>query len=193
MDTPEMLCMLIAKLPGGLIDRWNRNVQAIRKRHLREPDLQDLINFVEEETVLMNDPLFSREALHESIKHPERSTHLKARKRKNCYTKADQKTVEQTVTVASIKCKFCDGNHDLDDCQFYREIAVDDRSSFVKKTDYVMVAMQKSHQNIQRDLQKTEEFVKYVREGIQQDYTVTRQRTRNLQMRLRLTIKMKLQ
>ena len=133
MDTPEMLCMLIAKLPGGLIDRWNRNVQAIRKRHLREPDLQDLINFVEEETVLMNDPLFSREALHESIKHPERSTHLKARKRKNCYTKADQKTVEQTVTVASIKCKFCDGNHDLDDCQFYREITVDDRSSFLKK------------------------------------------------------------
>ena len=56
-----------------------------------------------------------------------------------------------------------------------------------------MVAMQKSHQNIQRDLAQTEEFVKYVREGIQQDYTVTRQRTRNLQMRLRLTIKMKLQ
>ena len=31
MDTTEMMCMLIAKLPGGLIDRWNRNVQAIRK------------------------------------------------------------------------------------------------------------------------------------------------------------------
>ena len=66
MDTPEMLCMLIAKLPGGLIDRWNRNVQAIRKRPLRKPDLQDLAK---------------------------------------CYTKADQKTVEQTVTVASIKCR----------------------------------------------------------------------------------------
>ena len=51
MDAPEMLGMLIAKLPGGLIDRWNRNVQVIRKEHLREPDLQDLIKFVEEETV----------------------------------------------------------------------------------------------------------------------------------------------
>ena len=58
-----MLYMLIAKLPGGLMDRWTRKVQAIRKRHLREPDLQDLIKFVEEETVLMNNPLFSREAL----------------------------------------------------------------------------------------------------------------------------------
>ena len=104
MDTPEMLCMLIAKLPGGLIDRWNRNVQAIRKRNLHKPDLQDLIKF-EEETVLMNNPLFSREVLNEYTKHPERSTHVKARKLKNCYTKADQKTVEQTVTVASIKCR----------------------------------------------------------------------------------------
>ena len=133
IDTPEMLCMLIAKLPGGLIDRWNKNVQAVRKRYLHEPDIQDLINFVEEETVLMNDPLFSREALREYTKHPERSTHLQARKRKNFYTKTDQKTVEQTVTVASIKCKFCDRNHDLDDCQFYRELTVDDRSSFLKK------------------------------------------------------------
>ena len=94
--------MLIAKLPGRLIDRWNRNVEVIRKRHLREPDLQDLIKFVEEETVLMNDPLISRETLHEYTKYPERSTHVKARKLKNCYTKADQKTVE----VARIKCKF---------------------------------------------------------------------------------------
>ena len=51
MDTPEMLCRLTATFPGGLIDRWNRNVQTIRRRHLREPDLQDLNKFVEEETV----------------------------------------------------------------------------------------------------------------------------------------------
>ena len=136
MDTPEVLCLLIAKLPGGLMDRWNRKVQAIRKGHLSEPDLQDLIKFVEEETVLMNDPLFSRETLYEYTKHPEKSTHVNARKLKNCYGKADEKNemaVEQTKILASTKCKFCDGNHDLDDCQFYHGITVDDRSSFLKK------------------------------------------------------------
>ena len=56
-----------------------------------------------------------------------------------------------------------------------------------------MVVMQKSHQNIQSDHAQTEEFVTYVRESIQQDYMVTRQRTRNLQIRLRLMMKMKLQ
>ena len=29
--------------------------------------------------------------------------------------------------------QICDGNDDLDDCQFYREITVDDRNSFLKK------------------------------------------------------------
>ena len=49
LDTPEMLCILISKLPGGLIDRWNRTVQAIRRKQRREPDLQDLIQLVEKE------------------------------------------------------------------------------------------------------------------------------------------------
>ena len=52
---------------------------------------------------------------------------------KNCYTKADEKTVEQTKTVASQNCKLCDENQDLDSCQFYCEITVDDRSSYFKK------------------------------------------------------------
>ena len=53
--------------------------------------------------------------------------------------------------------------------------------------------MQKSHQNIQPNHAQTEELAKYIRESVQQDYMVTRQKTRNLQMGLRLTIKIKLQ
>ena len=68
LDTPGMLCMLILKLSGELMDRWNKTVKAIRRKQIRELDLQDSIQFVEKETTLMNDPLFSREALHEYIK-----------------------------------------------------------------------------------------------------------------------------
>ena len=56
------------------MNTWNRKVHVIRKMHLHEPDLQDLIKFEEAETVLMNGPLFSRETLHEYTKHPEKST-----------------------------------------------------------------------------------------------------------------------
>ena len=62
MGTPDMLHIMIAKLFGGLMGRWNRTVHTIRKKYYWESDLQDLVRFV---TVLMNGPLFSREALHE--------------------------------------------------------------------------------------------------------------------------------
>ena len=50
LDNPEILC---------LVDRWNRKVQNIRRRELREPDLTDFVQFVEEEKLLMNDSQFS--------------------------------------------------------------------------------------------------------------------------------------
>ena len=63
LETPETLCVLASKLPGSLRDRWNRTVQGIRKSFGREPCLSDFSGFVKEETILVNDPIFSREAV----------------------------------------------------------------------------------------------------------------------------------
>ena len=43
-------------------DRSNRNVQN-QEGQMREPRLIDLTNFIEDEITLVNNPLFSREAL----------------------------------------------------------------------------------------------------------------------------------
>ena len=85
-----MLRMLISKLPGGLTDRWNRTEQAIRRKLIREPDIQNLIQFVEE-TTLMNDLLFSRDTLHEYTKGPEKQNQRRLKQMKNCFVKADKK------------------------------------------------------------------------------------------------------
>ena len=90
LGTLEMLCTLISKLPGGLMDRRNKTVQAIRRKQIREPDLQDLIQFVEEETTLVNDLLFSREALHEYTKGPGKQNQRRLKQMKKCFTKADK-------------------------------------------------------------------------------------------------------
>ena len=37
----------------------------IKKHHRKDPDLEDFIMYIEEETMLMSDPLFSQEALPE--------------------------------------------------------------------------------------------------------------------------------
>ena len=54
---------------------------------------------------------------------------------KSCFVKADKKkdACESSGLKSSLKCKFCDGYHDFDDCQFYYEISIEDRSSFLKK------------------------------------------------------------
>ena len=50
-------------LPGGIIERWNRKVLTIRRCQVREPTLDDMTDFIEEETILMKENKFSREAL----------------------------------------------------------------------------------------------------------------------------------
>ena len=73
------------------MSRWIRTVQAIRRNQRREADLQDLIQFVEEKSILMNDLSFSKEALHQYTKSPEKQKRKKLKQMKNCFTKADKK------------------------------------------------------------------------------------------------------
>ena len=63
IDTPEMMCLVLSKLPGNSREKWNRTVLKIRRRHLREPDFADLIHFVDDEATFTNDPLFLKDAL----------------------------------------------------------------------------------------------------------------------------------
>ena len=72
INSSDMLCTLILKLPMSFGDRWNRRVHFTRKNQLREPDLADLIKFVDEETELPNDPLYSREMVDKHTKSKER-------------------------------------------------------------------------------------------------------------------------
>ena len=63
LETPDVISIILAKIPGYLQDRWNRNVQKIRKVQRREPGLIELANFIEDEMVIVSVPLFSREAV----------------------------------------------------------------------------------------------------------------------------------
>ena len=71
-ETPETLCFLVSKLPVGLRSRWNRKVHGIRRSYGREPCLTDFSGFLNEETVLVNDLIFSREAVEEYVTRPEK-------------------------------------------------------------------------------------------------------------------------
>ena len=73
LDTPDVICMILLKIPGLLQDRWNRHIHKIRKNQAKETGLLDLTNFIEGEMTLVNDLLFSREAAGQYKDKPETS------------------------------------------------------------------------------------------------------------------------
>ena len=72
LEMPVTICVLISKLSGDLRDRWNRKVQSIRRSYGRETYLSDFYGFMNEETILVNSPIFSREAVQEYVTDPEK-------------------------------------------------------------------------------------------------------------------------
>ena len=112
--------MMASKLPGSLIERWNREVPKIRRHHRREPDLEDFIMYTEEEIMLMSDPLFSWEALSKLKTVKERS--------------ARRNEVKGFLIVSIVPhCPLCNSSHDLDECRNFNEMEVEGRSKFLSK------------------------------------------------------------
>ena len=101
LETSEPLCVLVSKLPGGLRDRWNRTVQGIWRSYGREQYLSDFSRFVKEETILVNDQMFSREAVKEYVKHLE--------KKLNKHKAIGHFATHSTKKVFMI-CPLCDAN-----------------------------------------------------------------------------------
>ena len=63
LNAPDILQTLQAKLPSSLQERWNRRVFGIRQEELRAINFNDFVSLIEEENRLVNDPLYSKEAL----------------------------------------------------------------------------------------------------------------------------------
>ena len=95
----------MSKLPVGLRDRWNNEVHGIRRSYGIEPYLIDFSWFVNEKTVLINNPIFSREAVQENL-------HIQRKNLK--YKKIREFGTNSTKEIFMI-CPLCAGKHDLDE------------------------------------------------------------------------------
>ena len=68
LDTLEIICMILSKLPVHLKDRWNRNTLKMIIMHSRKPQLFDVANFVEDQMILESDPLYSSQYIEKNQK-----------------------------------------------------------------------------------------------------------------------------
>ena len=115
ISTPDILCMLVSKLPNGLIDMWNRTAYNIRKRQECEPSLSDLIKYVDQEATLVNNLMFSREALEYYSEESER------------YRSVKSLAIETKIS----DCPFYSATHDIEECDELKKLSVNERCSLL--------------------------------------------------------------
>ena len=131
LDAPEIICMILSKLPFHLQDRWNRNTLKMRRMRSREPPLFDLANFVEDEMTLVSDPLYSRDAVSQYVE--KNQTFIKSKR----FTVNADKTEEvgkvdisKKLRVAN-RCPVCNENHDIEECVFFIQQTLEERSKLL--------------------------------------------------------------
>ena len=112
LDSTEMIRGVISKVHQPLQDRWNRKATNIRTNDSREANFSDLLKFVDYEVTLMSDPAYSRDAL------------------------SDGKQVKSNFTSSTnpsdaVKCPLCPGDHDVESCEMYISMDIDERHKTV--------------------------------------------------------------
>ena len=126
------MCMLLSKLPGGTRGKWSRKVLGIRRKLKREPELADLINFVSDENIVVNDPVFLEGAVEQYIeKKP-----VKYGKKLSTYVAGPTKyhVLDHGDKIA--KCINCAANHLLDNCPSFMEKTLRGKISFPAKRKF---------------------------------------------------------
>ena len=131
LNSPDILCTLTLKLPENARDKWNRKVLSIRQHRVKDPELADFIDFINDETLLASGPLFSREALKVYVEKKERN-HLK-KKMKSYASNTTGKVQEEKDDIKEMKCPVCVEKYDLDNCKQFSKMSVDGRSKMLRR------------------------------------------------------------
>ena len=134
LDTPEIMCMLLSKLPGGTRDKWSRRVLLIRRKQGKEPELADFFDFVNDENLIVSEAVFSKEAVEQYI-----DKKTKSRMVAKYLSGSKEKSVDLT---ARSPCINCGENHQLDGCLKFMDMALKDRINFLSKKKYCFGCLQ---------------------------------------------------
>ena len=98
-----------------------------------EPRLSDLILFIDEDTTLLNDPLFSRDAVSQ---YQEKKEKYDRKKKVNTFpAKTEIQTNEPFKLKAQkqeTECAVCGKSHGIEDCEDFLKLGVEDYECYQK-------------------------------------------------------------
>ena len=123
-NTPDIVYMLLSKLPGSVRDKWSRKVLTIRQNQRRQPELSKFIKFVDNETLIVSNSLFSKAALEEYF---EKGPNHK-RNEISAFAAG-----EQSKKGDPHICMSCIGNHKLEKCKEFMEKTLNEKIKFLMR------------------------------------------------------------
>ena len=114
-------------------------MRQLRRKYSKEPQLIDLTNVVEGEMTLVNDPLYSRDAVSQYVERVPRYSEKRERKRFNAMATVGDNSCnlsrDKSNKVASKVevCPMCNENHDIENCNYCLQQTMEERSKFLFK------------------------------------------------------------
>ena len=149
MDSPDILQVLQSKLPYAMQDKWNRRAVKLRTSDLREAKFDDFVELVHTEMMVVNDPMYSREAILNNRNNKNIDNHNSNKNTTTNNNKNNNKNISGMssfsvgVTLPSmlsgteakqkgVPCASCHLNHDLD-CPEFRKLTIKGRKAFLFK------------------------------------------------------------
>ena len=132
LDNPQILKVVVEKLPQNMQDRWRRLGYSITEDMRRLVKFADLVEFVEREAAIATDPVFGRE---ETMKdaHKTKTLAEKAPKRSSFATGVRDPVEVDRAQSSGRRCYFCQGPHMLHDCQVLLQKNMKERTNFIRE------------------------------------------------------------
>ena len=117
----------MTKFPGNARDKWN-SLSFIQQSIVKDPELLDFIDFINDETFLASDLLFSQKALKMYVEKDEKYHLKKKKKMKSCASNTTSKIKEEKgMSKKKLSVQFVKKgmiwttSNSLTTCQFMRE------------------------------------------------------------------------
>ena len=133
VDHPKTMREIMKKLPYSLQDKWRRKVDYIYEIQDNVVSFSDLVDFIEVESRIANNPLFGRNLFNEKSKDLNKTDKVQGKFKVNA------------INLDNIKCWFCKEKHFIDECQNLSKLQYEERTKIIKEMELCFSCLRKGH------------------------------------------------
>ena len=142
LNSPLTIRGIQLSLPNNLQDKWVGRVGRIRKKWAREATFVDFVEFVEEESHCLNDPVYARGASRVEKKEDRKLCAATEMEENNKDGEEKEKNDEKAKMT---KCQACTAQHDLDECQTFSAMTAKEKKDLLFKEKMCFSCYENGH------------------------------------------------